>query len=262
MSALGKIVTEFAAPTLSRTGEVSLPAASEWAQHTLGFQPDTLQAAILDDPSDRILLLCTRQWGKSTVAAIKALHFALTHPHAAILIASASLRQSGALLAKIRRFAPDFSTVSEGIQLPNGSRILALPQSPERIRCFTADLVVVDEAAFVSDEFFDAITPALAATNGAIWLLSSANARDGFFYHTAVNALSGWSVYTATAEMCPRISSQFLERERRTKDTSTFNREYMCQFSQADDQYYDDELIASAFTEDFATLRSEPNGNN
>jgi hypothetical protein len=46
----------------------------EFAPLRLGFEPDVKQAAVLESTRARGILNCTRQWGKSTVAAVKATH--------------------------------------------------------------------------------------------------------------------------------------------------------------------------------------------
>ena len=60
----------------------------------LGLQPDRWQEEFLRSSADRQLLLCTRQAGKSTAAAILALHDALYSDNALVLLLSPSLRQS------------------------------------------------------------------------------------------------------------------------------------------------------------------------
>jgi len=94
----------------SRRARATLPApppslpVTAWAQSFLGFTPDTLQAQILDSPAHRLILLCSRQFGKSTLAAIKALHFALAHPAATILVVSPTLRRSAEWLRLVKNF--------------------------------------------------------------------------------------------------------------------------------------------------------------
>ena len=51
-----------------------------WSRRTLGFDPDANQQTILASSHKRILLNCSRQWGKSTVTAAKAVHRALEFP--------------------------------------------------------------------------------------------------------------------------------------------------------------------------------------
>ena len=74
--------------------------AEIFARHQLGFVPDPHQARILASEERRGLLNCTRQWGKSTVAAVKALHHAFRQRSCLVLVVSPSLRQSGEFVRK------------------------------------------------------------------------------------------------------------------------------------------------------------------
>ena len=51
-----------------------------FARTMLSFHPDPIQARVLDPNIRRGILNCCRQWGKSTILAIKAVHHAYTHP--------------------------------------------------------------------------------------------------------------------------------------------------------------------------------------
>ncbi len=55
-------------------------SVTEFVRTRLGFEPDELQAEVLESEAKRGILNCTRQWGKSTVAAAKAVHRAYTRP--------------------------------------------------------------------------------------------------------------------------------------------------------------------------------------
>ena len=79
--------------------------AVEFAQSRLDFWPDLRQAEILGRRIRRGLVNCSRQWGKSTVTAAKAMHHALTQPGSLTLLVSPSARQSGELLRKAEGFA-------------------------------------------------------------------------------------------------------------------------------------------------------------
>jgi hypothetical protein len=52
--------------------------AAEFARKRLQFEPDERQSEVLRSTAKRGILNCTRQWGKSTVAAAKAVHRAFT----------------------------------------------------------------------------------------------------------------------------------------------------------------------------------------
>ena len=51
---------------------------SEFAREKLGFEGDEKQRMVLDSTAKTGILNCSRQWGKSTVMAVKAVHRAWT----------------------------------------------------------------------------------------------------------------------------------------------------------------------------------------
>src|SRR5580700_9008735 len=71
---------------------------AEWVKAKLGFSPDTMQQEVLRGGQHRGLLNCTRQWGKSTVTAAKAIYEAYHVAESLTLVVSASSRQSGEFL--------------------------------------------------------------------------------------------------------------------------------------------------------------------
>ena len=78
------------------------------------------------------------------------------------------------------------------LELPNGSRIVGLPGNEATVRGFSAvSLLLVDEAARVSDELYMAIRPMLAVSGGALWLMSTPFGKRGFFYETWRNGAEG-----------------------------------------------------------------------
>src|ERR1700730_9941260 len=76
------------------------PDPVAWAQLKFNWQPDPIQAEILRTPANRLMLCCTRQWGKSTVTAIKALHHAWYHSSSLVIVAAPTARQSGEWIDK------------------------------------------------------------------------------------------------------------------------------------------------------------------
>src|SRR3712207_8831234 len=67
----------------------------------VGLEPDGWQRDLLRSTSDRVLLNCSRQSGKSTMTAVIALHRALYHPSSLILCLAPALRQSQELFGKV-----------------------------------------------------------------------------------------------------------------------------------------------------------------
>jgi hypothetical protein len=100
----------------------------EFARKRLGFDPDELQCQILRSTARRGMLCCTRQWGKTTVSAAKAVHRAYTRPRSLVVVASPGARQSGLWMVKaaemlgrlgIRKKGDGYNRLS--LELPNGS---------------------------------------------------------------------------------------------------------------------------------------------
>src|SRR5580658_8070040 len=65
---------------------------AEWVKSNLGFSADPTQEQVLRSDKQRGLLNCTRQWGKSTVTAAKAVHQAHEFPDTLTLVVSPSAR--------------------------------------------------------------------------------------------------------------------------------------------------------------------------
>jgi hypothetical protein len=59
-----------------------------FARDRLGFNPDPRQALVLASRAKQIILNCTRQWGKSTVTAARAVFTAWHEPESLILVLS------------------------------------------------------------------------------------------------------------------------------------------------------------------------------
>src|SRR5262249_20472454 len=120
-----------------------------------GMEPDPWQRDLLCSSAARLLVLCTRQAGKSETAAALALHTALLQPGALVLLLSPSERQSGELAQKVFRF---FDALGQPVAarkrtelqlyLTNGSRVIALPGKEATVRGYSgAAPLVIHEAA-------------------------------------------------------------------------------------------------------------------
>src|ERR687894_908473 len=156
----------------------------------LGIEPDPRQGRLLRSSSDRVLLNCSRQSGKSTMTGLIALHRALYHPGSLILCLAPALRQSQELFGKVLGFYRDLGRPVTAqaerklsLELKNGSRIMTLPGTEKTIRGFSGvSLLVVDEAARVADELYFAVRPMLAVSGGTLMMLSTPYGKRGVFY--------------------------------------------------------------------------------
>jgi len=228
----------------------------------LGFDPDPWQAEVLRSNAKRIILCCARQTGKSTVAAVLALHTAIYRPGSLVLLLSPSLRQSSELFRKVADFyrrlgnetPPPEAWSALRLELANGSRIVSLPGKETTIRGFSGvRLLIVDEAARVPDDLYAAVRPMLAVSEGRLVLMSTPFGKSGFFYETWVNGGPEWLRIQVDAYQCPRIARAFLDEELRALGDLAFRQEYMCEFVDAPGAFLSADVIEAAVSGEVET---------
>ena len=262
-------------PPQFTTPPVHLPASEEdilsFARR-LDFHPDPLQAQVLRSTAKRGILNCTRQWGKSTLMALKAVHRAFTRPDSLVLVACPTARQSGEWMKKARAFLLrlGLSPRSDGsnpisLALPNGSRIVGLPgaNSEARVRGFSSvSLLLIDEAARLDDSLYKALRPMVAVANGEIWMMSTPFGKRGFFYDTWTiserESAESWTRLEVRALDCPRISREFLEEERTILGSAWFDQEYQCRFIDNGSSIFSRELVEAALDDTIEPLDLPP----
>jgi hypothetical protein len=235
-----------------RTAPAVSPSA--WAQSALGFTATTEQAKTLDHDAHRLILCCHRHWGKTTIVAVKALHHAIFNPGAEIAVLSRSLKQAGHLLTIVCNFAGKIGYARKrvhghdhSLHLPNGSKIFAVANAADTARGYTADILIVDEAAFVPDPVIAAASGALANANGKLWLLSVPNGEAGLFYNVwRAKGLPGWHRVHATAAVAPFATPAFLAEQRRLFPL-TFRQDFFCDFKKEQGRFISREVIEAAF---------------
>ena len=215
---------------------------------------DPWQKEVLETEGN-ICLRAGRQVGKSTIIAQKATLRAIRKRCAQLIIAPTE-RQAYLLFEKILANILDEhkSEIKKGkdrptkhiIKLKNGSMIYCLPTglSGAGIRGFTIDHLYADEADYMSQEVWSAVTPMLATTRGTITLLSSCNASNyeiGFFYKCTKEP--DFKQFKIPSEMCPRITKEFLAREERRLTKSEFIAEYLAEWPVGVTRFFSDEVI-------------------
>src|SRR3990167_3687192 len=210
------------------------------------------QKEILDIEGN-ICLRSGRQVGKSTIIAMKAGQFAVKNPNKKILIIASVERQARLLFEKTLGYLSDNyrSVIKTGkdrptqhiINLKNGSRIYSLPTglSGYGIRGYTVDLLIADEANFIFEAVWSAVTPMLAATKGKIILLSTPFGKMGYFSSCFKDP--NFKSFHISSEDCPHIDKEFLEREKARMTKAQYAQEYLGEFVDELVQWFSTELI-------------------
>lgn len=216
-----------------------LPDPVTWAETVSGRKLDPWQRDLMRDASPRVLLLCSRQVGKSFCVALKAAYEAAHRP-GTVLVLAPSLRQSsllfGTIEATLKAARPSlrFTEANRStIAIAGGGRVVCLPgDRPDLVRGYAASLVLIDEAAFVRDQVPAVLTPTLATTGGKLICLSSPAGPRGFFYG-AWTGEAEWQRIRVLASDCPRISPAFLEDARQRLGELAYRQEVLAEFVQS-----------------------------
>jgi len=232
----------------------TLVDAVEFCRGRLGVEPDARQQEVLLSQAKRGLLNCTRQWGKSTIAAVKAVHRAYSQAESLVLVASPSGRQSAEFLRKAAAMVRKLGIVPVGdgdneisLLLPNGSRIVGLPGNEGTVRGFSAvSLLLIDEASRVEDAMYKSLRPMLAVGAGDLWLMSTPYGRRGFFYEAFAHGGERWHRVTVPGTECARIPAEFLEEEREHLGQLWFRQEYGCEFVDNGQQLFGSDVLEGA----------------
>jgi hypothetical protein len=200
-----------------------------------GHEPMAHQVTYLES-SGHLLVRKGRQVGMTEAAAGLAIHVARATPGSLAAVISPSLRQSTEVATRARlglwelgeRLVQDSASL---LRLANGSRILSLPGSARGVRGYAAQLVVVDEAAWVDDETFVAARALVAATGGRLIVQSTPGvAGVGFFYELATDTPPDWSTIVVRSDEARTITAEFLARERAELTENLYRQEYMAEF--------------------------------
>jgi hypothetical protein len=210
-----------------------VPEVVEFARSRLGFEPDARQEGLLRSGVSRGIVNCTRQWGKSTVAAVMAVHRAYFRAKSLVVVACPTEKQSAELVWKARDFMTKLGLRQRrdgsnriSLRFPNGSRIVGIPGKEATLRGFSAvSLLIIDEASRVDDSVYKALRPMLAVGNGDLWLLSTQFGKRGFFYENWAGGGEDWVRTTVPATECSRIGETFLAEERRQMGDLWFRQE-------------------------------------
>ena len=227
-----------------------------WAKDVLGFHPDPWQADLLRSRAKNIILNCSRQSGKSTICAALGLHESIYRSPSFGLIVSPSQDQSAETMLKFDEFRSAVELPSDyldsdtklAVKFRNGNRFIARPGSERTSRSFSAvSLLLEDEASRVLDELYNSVRPMLSVSNGRHILMSTPNGKRGHFWTTWNEQRDMWEAYEIPAELCPRISKEFLEQEKQINPW--FEQEYHCKFEESEFQFISDELIDRAFVD-------------
>lgn len=250
--------------------------------HTLLMQLDTWQQEIMDNETNHILLGKGRRIGATHLFAMKAVEWLMTHhnphPQSQIVCSSITEDQAQLIIAFATNYAEknykeyigkksDKPTLNRLVLKVKGNRriLIAKPvgNTGKSARGFEGQVLMVDEAPFQPDMFFDAAKPILATTGGKIWMWGTFNGREGYFWRNYEKAVikkdpktrfKVWEMNTETVARDRPISESwtqeqkdeliiFLKEEKEDMSEMAYAQEYLGIASLYKKQFYSDAWI-------------------
>jgi hypothetical protein len=243
---------------------------------------DDWQKEILEDEEHHILLAKGRRIGATEIMARKAVEWLFTHynPHPVSQIVCSSITEDQAQL--LIAFATNYAHekykafIGKGKDKPTLNRLVLVVNKNRRIliakpvgttgssaRGFEGQVLMIDEAPFQPDLFFNAATPILATTNGRIWMWGTFNGREGYFWRNYEKAIikkepnarfKVWEMDTETVAHNRPVSEswtqeqkdgliEFLKEEKEDKSEMSYAQEYLAIASLDKKQFYSDAWI-------------------
>ena len=269
------------------------------------YIPDAWQIRVLNH-NGNIALRTGRQVGKSKTIAKKVGRLCTGYDNITILMIAAAQRQSSELFQKtlallyrlndkmielaggcrpnpklsarqneeIRRAFEfehglfDSPPTKTEVRLKNGTRIISLPtgKTGAYVRCYTVDVLIGDEAAYIPEPVWLAVRPMLATSKqmrGLGWeiLLSTPFGKGGHYYNCCFD--NDYLQIHISSENCSRISREFLEKEKRRLSKLEYAQEYLGEFVDDFNQFFRTDLIKKrmtiagwSFKEDYSTQKT------
>lgn len=239
----------------------------KWA---FDLDPEPWQVKFLRESEDkRVMFICTRQGGKSTVTAASTLYETIFFPNRLLLIIAPKFRQAQETFNKVRfgyrkarKFCGFKKKTTTELHLNNDSRIIALPGEGDNIRGYSgAHKIIIDEASRVHDDLYNSIRPMISASKGGLLLLSTPFGQRGFFYERYKDE-ERWKKYLVTAERfdsfgvglddattyeCSRITQDDIKEVISESGIAWVRQEYYCEFTSTESQVFSHELVMKCF---------------
>ncbi len=230
----------------------------------MNFKAKKYQLPFLLSLARQIVLLWSRQSGKTTSEGVKFFKRRVKRPGTQLTITGPGLRQAKLVLEKLSDVVYAMDPVAKKawvekvlrtqIRFYNRSRCKAFPFSLEKLRGETSDDVIVVEAAFIPEceELVQGTLMPQMATRwdkGSIICLDSTPwDKKSYYYKTlrVPEVSKFWTPFIADYREAVKeslISQEFIDLQRQQLDPDRFAREYELQFTEDKGRWLSQELI-------------------
>lgn len=250
----------------------------------LGFEPFEWQVDALNPSLDRVLLLCARQSGKSTVVGGKVAHKIRYRRRSENLIVTPSKDQSKIVMQRFQEFTDqddelpesDTDSIFEQAWKKRKNRVLALPGSERSVRGYAdPETIIADEAAQIEDRTYIAFRPWMTGGKSELIAMSTPFGKRGWFWRAWEHSSrwhkilvrvrwdvrngklidtmpedefkAYWKEKGVNAYYSPRHTKSWCEEELEEIGEWAFRQEYCCEFMDTDAAWFSYDEILDAF---------------
>ena len=226
-----------------------------------------------------ILIAKGRRIGATWIMAIKAVEWIRNHvnhhPISQVVCVSLTEDQAELIIAFATEYARERYPylIAGGRDMPTKTRLVLDVEGNKRIliarpasgsvRGFDAQIIMIDEAAYHDAPFWAAIKPMILTSNGRIWMWSTFDQKEGYFWDRFDEAyfkkepkarFKVWHLPTPevmdTREICDTWTEeqktaalQAIEDDRREMSPAEFAREYLAMPQDDISRWFSDEII-------------------
>jgi hypothetical protein len=228
--------------------------------HWIGHEPDPWQVEMFSTRASEVACRFSRQAGKTSVLAARAVEELHVPESLTICIAPAE-RQAKIIAREIGRqlrrtdLVITRSTLTE-LEMSNGARVVALPSTSDTIRGFpSVSLLIIDECAFLKGDddeetrgetLISGVLPMLT-TQGQVFFSSTPAGKQNYFAKLFLDAKPGDGIHRIVVKgtAIPRLAEK-VERMRRTLSATKFRQEIEVEMLADGASYFDLSIIEQA----------------
>lgn len=238
----------------------------KWVQSIWWFDrpPCPLQESIAKTDKSMLVLAARQIFGKTTMIAIaKVAHAMIFKPGTRVLVATNQEKSAKNFVDVVRLAIKKYGDLcgfytltkdnEKEIALDNGSVVMALSQGSAAPRGFTAHILVLDEAAFISDDRYNReLQPTTASIDNPLIIASSTpNGKQGWFYQFWQEGV--WAKHFAVDTDCTWKDKDWFERTKREVADTDYRQEYRCEFLDVENAVFTVEQLDKVFNEEVQT---------
>ena len=194
-----------------------------------------------------------RQCGKSILAELIGMYYCIQNKNFRCYITEPTFNQADKVLVEIWKMCkgqPFYfkkNDIKRQIIFKNGAeiRLFSAEQGVDALQGYTCELLIIDEAAYLSEDIIDAIFPYVNTTKGPIVMFSTPRTKSGQFYNYYQMGMSPelnniYSYDWALEDVSELLSPSKLELYRKTVDRLKFKTYYLGQFLDNESDFFGD----------------------